>query len=185
MYTRSISLKYARALFKIAYLQKIHTNVLEELKLIATLLEKNESFKRVLFHPTINQKKKKEILKSVLGKQVSNLTLNFLYVLLSKHREELFTEIADAFEDVFLENINLVLAKVRTPIPLSADQQNLLKNKLSKRTGKKVELQIIPDTSILGGMIISIGDVIIDGTINYNLELLRKKLLDEPLTLEI
>ena len=66
-----------------------------------------------------------------------------------------------------------VVANVRTAIPLTDDQRDRLAQALGKATGKQVEVKVIIDPSVLGGLVAEVGDTVIDGTVRSRLEQLR------------
>jgi F-type H+-transporting ATPase subunit delta len=68
------------------------------------------------------------------------------------------------------------LAEVRSAVALSADQQTRLAAALSKRTGKTVDLKVVVDPSVVGGIVATVGDIVIDGTVRTNLDQLKSRL---------
>src|SRR5207237_7380424 len=68
------------------------------------------------------------------------------------------------------------LAEVRSAVPLTADQQHRLAAALANATGKQVEVKVVVDPSVLGGLVATVGDTVIDGTLRTRLEQLRSLL---------
>ena len=68
------------------------------------------------------------------------------------------------------------MAEVRSAIPLTADQQDRLKAALANATGKTVELKVIVDPSVLGGLVATVGDKVIDDTVRSRLDQLKSRL---------
>ncbi|HYU15703.1 MAG TPA: ATP synthase F1 subunit delta, partial [Candidatus Acidoferrum sp.] len=71
---------------------------------------------------------------------------------------------------------NRAVAEVRTAVPLSDEQRERLSAALSKATGKTVELKVLVDPAVIGGVLARVGDQVIDGTVRRRLELARERL---------
>jgi F-type H+-transporting ATPase subunit delta len=71
---------------------------------------------------------------------------------------------------------NLAVAEVRTAVALTADQQTRLAAALANATGKEVNLKVIVDPSVLGGLVATVGDTVIDGTVRTRIEQLKSRL---------
>ena len=71
---------------------------------------------------------------------------------------------------------NLEVAEVRSAIPLNADQETRLAAALANATGKQVNLKVIVDPSVLGGLVATVGDTVIDGTVRTRIEQLKSRL---------
>ena len=68
------------------------------------------------------------------------------------------------------------VAEVRSAVPLTKEQQDKLAKALSKSTGKQVEVKVVVDESVLGGLVARIGDTVIDGTVRHRLDQLREQM---------
>ena len=95
---------------------------------------------------------------------------------MDKKREGFFEEISEIFSEVILENSNTLLARVKVAFPLSSSEQKELISALSKKTGKKVELEIEEDSSIIGGLIVRVEDKVYDGSLAGQLKAIEKNM---------
>ena len=71
---------------------------------------------------------------------------------------------------------DLEVAEVRSAVPLTADQQDRLAAALANATGKNVNLKVVVDPSVLGGLVATVGDTVIDGTVRTHLDQLKSRL---------
>ena len=90
--------------------------------------------------------------------------MNFLMLLVDKKRIGVFNEIYDIFTSLKNKEQGILIADVTTAFPLTKKQQDALIKKLTSLTGRKIKIRTHKDTSILGGLILKIGDKRIDGS---------------------
>ncbi len=173
----TLARRYAGALFAAARGADIIDLVESDLGLITYSIESMPDLKVALEHPLIPRGRKKEIAREVFSGKVEAITLNFLDLLMDKRREAIiqdveleYVQLANAFRGV-------TSATVTSAVPLAADELSALKAKLEEFTGKKVNLQLDEDSSLIGGVVIRIGDRIIDGSVRGYLASLKDKLL--------
>ncbi|MBI3926290.1 MAG: ATP synthase F1 subunit delta [Armatimonadetes bacterium] len=177
MLLRTIAFRYAEALFKLAVDRKNIDDQLKELVTVERILQEHPSLKRALEAPTVPGSVKKRILKELLERRLDKTTLHFFYVLVDKNREVYVTTIIEAYRGLMRAHRGVVQCHVRTAVPLTADLTRDLTTSLGKYTGKKVELQVELAPELLGGMVIRVGDRIIDASLESQLEHIRERLL--------
>jgi F-type H+-transporting ATPase subunit delta len=173
----AVAKRYAAALFKTAVNADMIDNVESDLGLITYSLETIPRLAEVLEHPLIPSERKKEIVTDVFSDKVSEISLNFLYLVIDKRREKILADVEAEFVKLANELRGVEPVEVATAVPLTADERTALQEKLEKLTGKKAELHITLDPTLIGGLKIRIGDRIIDGSIAGYLASLRNKLL--------
>lgn len=176
MLNGAISRRYAKALFEIA-LAGNNVDTLEvELKGIVKAIDETADFKRLLFHPQIRPEEKKAMVNQIFAGKISSSALDFINFLVDRRREEYIQEIADKYILLANEYRNIIAAKVTTAVGLSPEEVEQLNARLAKVTGKNVQLTTEIDATIMGGVIVRIGDTIMDGSVANKLNSLKQKL---------
>jgi F-type H+-transporting ATPase subunit delta len=105
------------------------------------------------------------------------LIKKFLFVLIDKRRERLLSLLLNSYRSVIRQAKGIILADVQSTIRLTDDNIVKLKKTLEKLTGKEIEIRTSVNPKILGGLIIRIGDKLIDGSVRNRLLKLKKNLL--------
>lgn len=170
--------RYADALIKIAQegkltFQKIST----DLALVKEVLTQSKDLDLFLTNPLTSIDDKKEIIEKVFSKEIDALIVNFLKVLVDKSRFAEFNEIFDSYNK-YLDNINNISrVNVTSAVEMTQEAKDRLKEKLEAKMGANVifDLQINPD--IIAGLVIKIGDNVIDMSLKHKLEDLSKNLI--------
>lgn len=176
MLIESIARRYAKALFDAAVAEKKPDLVRDELKEFIATLDWESKLKAIWNSAQMpNDNKKKFVEKSFPA--LSSIVHNFLFILIDKHREKILWKVLEEYEALLLEFYNQVYVQVKAAVAVPAPVQSELKEQLSKKLGKRVELLTSEDPSLVGGMVIQIGDRIIDSSIRTKLEGLREELL--------
>jgi F-type H+-transporting ATPase subunit delta len=164
--------RYSQALFKIASetsLDPIDTDLRELTKLV----EEHEEVKSALLHPHISTKDKKSIMDKLLGEEFGATTRHFLYLLIDRKRESLLPFIQREFTRMADEARHVVEAKVASAFALSTSQLDDLKQAIGRMTGKDVRIVTEVRAELIGGILIQVGDRVMDGTIAHALKKMR------------
>ncbi len=107
---------------------------------------------------------------------------NFLLQLAEKHREAALPAILREYVELAKEDKrNLLMADVTTALPLTAGQEQALAEKLAAMTGRTIKIRQHVDSSILGGIVVRVGDKLLDGSVSHQLSVLQADLLKTPL----
>lgn len=176
MLNKSVARRYAEAFFAIAQEKDQIDKLQQELELVVDTIEEVDNFKEYLNHLLVPAKEKKEIIVKIFGEKLSQLTLNFLFVIIEKRREAYIGLIAEEFKNMADESRNIAKAELIAAKEISDDEIKVLADKLSASTGKTVRLRQTVDPALIGGIKIRIGDRVIDGTVAKKLEILRERL---------
>ncbi len=168
--------KYARALLLSAREQGNEEEVLADMDLAAGVLGRGEG-RELLLNPLVGADKKKSIVKAILEKSVTSLTLSFLCLLIEKRRSVLMPGIAAAYRAAWDQARGRQNARITSAIPLTPKQSEKLRERLAKIYGSKVELQQVVNKDLGVGGRIEIGDLLWDGTIKNRLVQLRRAML--------
>jgi len=164
--------RYSQALFNIASETSLDP-IDNDLRELTKLVEENGEVKSVLLHPHISVKEKKSVMDKLLGEDFGATTRHFLYLLIDKKRESLLPFIQREFTRLADEARHVVEAKVSSAMVLSASQLDDLKQAIGRKTGKDVRIVSEVRAELIGGILIQVGDSVMDGTIAHALERMR------------
>lgn len=169
--------RYAAALFEAAKASDSIDLVESDLGLVTYSLESVSQLTEVLEQPLIPIERKKEIVRDIFSGRVQELTLNFLGLVIEKRREHILTEVEKEYVKLANDYRGIVLVQVTSALPLTLDEKSALRAKLEAFTGKQVELELHEDPTLIGGLVLRIGDTVIDGSVKGYLESLRNQML--------
>lgn len=177
MITEPIAQRYAQTLFRLSQDQGRLAEVGEELMLIHRLYQETPRLKDILEHPLISLEKKFSLLRSVLKDKVSALSQRFLELIVRKGRLKYLAEILPAYQALVDRAKGIVRVKVRSFQPVTRAEEEQLKKRLSWLGAREIVLETTLDRSLLGGMMLQIGDTVLDGSVRRQLADLREYLL--------
>lgn len=166
---------YAEALFKVAQTEGDLDRVEDELFRFGKLLETNHELKQALADSNIDRAQRVKVLDELLADKVSPHTLGLVTFIVAQDRARQLPQILEELSRIAAEARKSVLAEVRTAVPLDDNQRTKLADALSKATGMNVELKVLIDESVIGGIYAKVGDIIIDGTVKRRLEQLKEQ----------
>lgn len=171
------AIKYAEALIKIAKPKDRLDAQAEELNIVNKIVLSNEDIMKIFQHPSIKIEDKELLLKDVVsGYSLSIDTINLLLLLLKKNKLNLFKDICVKYQQLVDILQNRYQIDVVSAVPLKKEEEEKIITKLSNILQAKIRLNVKIDPKILGGLILRIGDKIIDGSIRRQLFRLREKL---------
>jgi F-type H+-transporting ATPase subunit delta len=171
-----VSKRYAQALFELATDQNQIEKIHDDLNLIANTLNESKELNNLTSQPMISKNDKKDIFGKIFGDKVSSYTINFIKLLIDKKRETMIGEISEEFENMVNQLHSKVVAKVYTAVEVEQNELSLLRRKLEGYLDKQVDMETHVDKEILGGVLIKIGDRVIDGTVRTRFENMAKSL---------
>ena len=175
MINGSLARRYSQALFEIASETSLDS-IDSDLREMTRLVEENSEVKGVLLHPHISLSVKKSIMEKLLGEDFGEVTRRFFYLLIDRKRESLLPLIQREFSRLADEARQVVEAKVSSAIELNASQLENLKNSIKRMTGKEVRLISEVRAELIGGILVQVGDRVMDGTIAHSLNRMRVEL---------
>ena len=167
---------YATALFQIAAAEDALDRVSDELFRFSKAVESNHELRSTLTDIAIPAERKHAVISELLGDRASPLTLNILEFVVSQGRARELANIVNSLAELAAEEQEKELAEVRSAVPLDDDQRQRLADALGKATGKKVDVKVLVDGSIVGGIYAKVGDQVIDGTVRRKLQELKEQL---------
>lgn len=168
--------KYATAIFEIAREEKNLDGYGKDLATVREDVFAIPEAVKFFQNPLVPAQAKKDLLTRAVGKEVSATVMNFLMLLVDKKRIGVFNEIHDIFTALKNKEQGVLIADVTTAFPLTKKQQDALVKKLERLTERKIQIRPHKDTSIIGGIILKIGDKRIDGSAAGRLRELRTSL---------
>ncbi|PRX35760.1 ATP synthase F1 subcomplex delta subunit [Orenia metallireducens] len=176
MLRNQIAERYAQALFDLAMEEKALEETQTQFHGIVGAIDSNDELKQLLSHPKLSNGQKKETLTKVFEKNLSNYLMNFIKILVDKGRVDYLQAIYQQFKKLVDIQEGRLEVQVISPIELSAKYQDKLKLKLEDTTKKEVALKLKVQPELLGGLVLKIGDKIIDGSLLNHLKKLENKL---------
>jgi F-type H+-transporting ATPase subunit delta len=175
---RRVAKVYADALRTVAEQRGVAEEVGRELRAIVSEVYANRpEVEAALASPVVKRSAKIPVLEHAFKNNVSDLLFNFLVVLNGKDRLQLVRHVAAAYRDIQDEQAKRVRVSVRSAVPLTDAQAEQLKQTISQATGLEPILQPKVDDSLLGGMIVQVGDRVFDSSVRYQIENIRNQLL--------
>ncbi|HEY5318677.1 MAG TPA: ATP synthase F1 subunit delta [Solirubrobacteraceae bacterium] len=164
---------YARALFEVAmehdHLDEIH----DELDQFAAALNDHRQMAVFFFSPYFSADEKKGALKRAI-EDADPLFMNFLEALVERHRMPVVFRIRSEFEQLWDEEKKLLPVQITSAIELDEKTVQSIGDRISEQTGQKVECSSSVDADLIGGIVLRVGNVILDASIRNRLNQLRK-----------
>lgn len=177
--------KYSQAMFDIAKEQHKLDDFGKQLKDVRDTFVQNPELKKFMGSPLIQAASKKAALKEIFAGSVEPLVLQFLFVMVDRKREIAITEAIDSFIKLARQAQHIEVAKIRVVKPLTKDEEKDLVAALERTTGKKIEPLYDIDPSIIGGIVVRIGDRLIDGSLLRQLQDMQYALLQSDVVNEV
>lgn len=171
-----VASRYAEALFQIGEEENSIDLLYSELKAVVDIFDENQEFFNIMKSPVISKKEKIELIDKVFSKGLNSNSINFLKILIEKDRISFIADIAMSYKERLNEKNNVIEGTVITAIPMKQDEMQELAKELSKKYNKKVNLENIVDKSILGGVLVRLGNEEIDGTVKTRLSKVKEQL---------
>lgn len=167
---------YAQALFSIAEAEDALEAVEDELFRFARAVERESKLRESLTDPALPVERKKAVLRDILGERASPHTVSILGFLVEQGKARELTAIVDELVELAAAPRKAAVAEVRSAVALTEKHTKDLAKALERATGKKVELKVVVDPSVVGGVVARVGDQVIDGSIRRRLEIARERM---------
>jgi len=148
--------------------------IIDELFRVSRTIEGNDELRQALIEPTIPAERRQQIVEDLLGARAFPLTTSLVSLVVATGRLRELPSIVDRLLELQAAQGEKVVAQVRSAVALSDEQKSRLAAALAKNTGKQVEVVVIVDPSVLGGLVTQIGDTVIDGSVRQRLSQLRE-----------
>ena len=165
---------YAEALFTVARAEGSLDTVADELFKVARTFEANEQLRSTLTDAVIPVERRLGIVEDLLGGQATPTTMALVSFVVAAGRSRDLPAIIDKVVERAAAERQQVVAEVRSAIALDAATQERLAAALSSATGKSVQVQVVVDPTVLGGVVARIGDTVLDGSVRHRLDQLKE-----------
>lgn len=164
---------YADGILKIARAEGVQNELEQQLKDFLAILRQNQELTTVLADSDIDIDRRIGVIRDLFTDQVQPLTITLLALVITAGRGNELTEIIDTLINRAAAGRNRRVARVRSASPLNDEQQARLAEALKESLGFEVEIHVLIDPSVIGGVVTEIGDRIIDGSIRNRLQQMR------------
>ncbi|HVF08685.1 MAG TPA: ATP synthase F1 subunit delta [Actinomycetota bacterium] len=167
---------YAEALFAVARAEEALPAVEDELYAFAKALEQNTPLREALTDAALPAENKKAVVGDVLGERAHPLTVSLLGFVLDAGRAREIPKIVQRLAEVAAGERDQALAEVRSAVELSEAQRERIAKALSEATGRTVDVKVVVDPSVVGGVIARVGDEVFDGSVATRLVEAKQRL---------
>ena len=165
---------YARSLFEVAKEHDVLERVHDELGEFAEALADDRTLQVFLFSPYFSSQEKREGVRKVVS-DADERIVNFLELLAERHRMPALFRIRREFDALWAEENQLLPVTVTSAVELDEGLIREIGERIQAQTGRKVELSSNVDPDVLGGLMVRVGNMVLDGTVRNRLERLRKQ----------
>jgi len=173
---KTVAKRYAQALLQIAKEKKTIDLYEKEINDCLAGINADEHLKHIWFSERIMTGDKKQVIQQLFKGKVSDIIVNFLMVLIDKNREAFLPDIFTEYKKLADISRNIIDAEVRSAVALTDKDFAELTAKLSAMSGKNVRLRSVIDPGLIGGLVVKIGDKVIDGSVVKRLAIMKKNL---------
>jgi F-type H+-transporting ATPase subunit delta len=170
------TLAYAEALFGVTRAEGTLGEVEDELFRFSQTLQGNDELRKALTDAGIPAARRQQIVEDLLGGKASPTTVALVSMVVGTGRARELPNIIKRLVEMSAAEANKEVAEVRSAVPLTDDQRDRLTKALEDATGKQVEVKVVVDPSVLGGIVAQVGDTVIDGSVRRRLDQLKNAL---------
>jgi len=175
-----VARRYARALYELGQEEGLEQKFLEDMQNMALVVDQSSEFRSIMESPLYDITLKKRILKDVVSKTgISDYAGNFLNILLDKDRFVFLRDIRDTYKKILDEASGRVMAQVTSAKELDAQELKDIAKTLSVVVKKEVNVNVIIDPSLIGGVVAEIEGMIYDGSVKTQISRLKQSLKGE------
>jgi F-type H+-transporting ATPase subunit delta len=167
---------YARALLEVARAEGHLAEVEDELFRFARTFDGSDDLRMALSNPSLPAERRVAVVEDLLGAKALQTSVALSEFIVSAGRAGDLPEIVDRFVELAAAERRKAVAEVRSAVALTADQVDRLRTALEQATGKDVEVKVVVDPTVLGGVVARVGDVVIDGSVRHRLEQLKEQI---------
>jgi len=167
---------YAQALVEVARAEDHLSAVEDDLFRFARTLESSDDLRMALTDPQLPVERRIAVIEDLMGGKAVTTSTALVSMLVAAGQSGELPAIVDRFLELAASEREHEVAEVRSAIPLDESQQQRLAEALGRATGKQVEVKVVVDESVLGGVVARVGDTVIDGSVRRRLEQLKESM---------
>jgi len=172
----AIARRYALAISESAGEKNRADRVDEDVDLVRLSLDGSPDLERFFQSPIVSRAKKVAVIRTLFSERIDDVTLGFTLLLVEQRREGMVRRILDAYRDLRDEQQGFVSVVARSAHPIGSDEKQRLIDSVGQITGSKVRLETEVDGSLMGGIVLRVGDTVYDGSVMNKLAALRERL---------
>lgn len=176
MSVKRVAIRYARSLFDLAKEQSALEGVYSDMDFFVKTCKENRKLEILLKSPLIPGDKKKKILDLIFEDKFHSLSMLIIDIIIRKKRENILSEIAQAFIELFNEEKGIITATLITAKPFSESMIKEITHTLSHQTGSQIKIEEKTDMELVGGFIINIDNTQYDASVRGSLRKLKREL---------
>jgi F-type H+-transporting ATPase subunit delta len=165
---------YAQALFEVAQAEGALEQVEDELFRFARILENESRLREALTDLELPPEHRAKMVTELLGNKASPHMINIISFLVQQGRARELPKIIDSLVQLAATERNKAIAEVRSAVPLGQEQRQKLAEAIQRATGKNAEIKVLVDPTVIGGLLVRVGDQVFDGTVRRRLELAKE-----------
>ncbi|MBJ7505108.1 MAG: ATP synthase F1 subunit delta [Ilumatobacteraceae bacterium] len=166
---------YVVAMFEIASANDAVSAVEDDMFRLARAIESNEQLRAALNDTSLPSDRRQKIVEQLLGGKAHNVTVQLVSMLVGTGHISLLPQVADALVKRASSSKQLEVAEVRSAVALSDAQKARLAEALGKAAGRPVNLKVVVDPNVIGGLVATIGDEVIDDTVRTRLDQVKSR----------
>jgi F-type H+-transporting ATPase subunit delta len=167
---------YAEALLEVARAEKQGGAIEDDLFRFARALDANDELRTALTDRTLPAERRVAIVEELMGGVALPVSVGLVTMVVGADRASELPAVVDRFLELSAEERKHEVAEVRAAVPLDDRLRDRLAKALSEATGKDVEVKVVVDPNVLGGVVARIGDTVIDGSVRHRLDQLKERL---------
>lgn len=168
--------RYAQALFEVGEETQTTSELYQELSELVDIFNENKDLYNFLKSPLIGREVKKNVMQNIFKNQLSNSMNNFLKLVIDKDRISAIENMKESYKSLLNDKNNILEGTAITAVELSEKEIKDLEKNLSIKYNKNVTLNNIVDETILGGVLVKLGNEEIDGTVRTRLSKMKNQL---------
>ncbi len=172
----TIARRYAQALLEGAAASRDAVDL--DIANLREAMDDSPELVRFFGSPVISRDKKRAVVDGLFSNRLSAVTVRMLHLLVDKRREGEVMEMAIAYQDLRDEEEGIVQVAVRSAREPSSDDRKAISAALEEQLAKRVRLDVSVDASLIGGIVVQVGDTVYDGSVSNRLASLRERMLD-------
>ena len=177
-FSNATSKSYAQALYELAKEKSDLKNVENQVYYLSKLIDESPDFKEMILNPSISKENKKNVLYTIADQNnFSKILKNFLGFLTFKNRLFFLKQIINSFLNFVSINKGELKAKLYSSKPLSKDELENIQNELSKDFNSTIKIDYKHDPSLIAGLIIQVGSIMVDTTLKSQLKRLETNMI--------
>ena len=157
--------EYAEALFRVAGAEDELDAVESQLYAFGKLIDREPRLREALIDPALPRENKRGLVADAMGERANPVAVNLLGLLVEQGREREIGRIVEALAELAAERRQHVVAEVRSAVALDGAQRTRLADALSRATGRQVDVKVIVDPDLVGGIVAKVGAEIFDGSV--------------------